>query len=504
MRNMHRLSVRTATAILVVCVLAATAIIAIATRSSSQQHDQAQAAAERTINNSGLYEDALGSVYDEWVTVIGYFVKKDPVYLDRFAASRSKADAALRALRDDAQIHNPADAQAIDKMIETHARFAQGDQQIISLIGAGDLAGAIALTTGTGLTTDSEQLLADLGLRIAQERAALRAAQNDQQAAETATLRWSLGIGAMCAGLLLIMGLAGLEWIGRPLRRASTATRAIAAGDLTAKVERSGPAELANLATDVNGMAEALIRRSEELNSYLSKNLEARTADLERTNTELARENEERTRAEGALARTLEVERELKEQLRHQAFHDPLTDLANRTRFMDRLEHALQRSSRKPEGIAVLFIDLDDFKSVNDSLGHPAGDQLLIAVAARLKACLRPGDTAARLGGDEFAILIEELHSMEHAITVATRVIEALRVPDDPQRHGGLRARQHRHLHQRRNLQRGRAAAPRRCRHVLRESRRQGPVRHLRRRHGNDDGRPPAARWRTPARRRAR
>src|SRR6185295_9953430 len=216
----------------------------------------------------------LGSVYDEWVTVIAYFVQHDPVYLDRFAAARTKADTSLRALRDDAGMHNPDDAAAIDKMIDTHARFAEGDQQIISLIGAGDLGGAIAITTSSGLTADSEQLLGDLGRRLTAQRDALRAAQGDQQAAEDATLRWSMGIGAMCAGLLLIMGLAGFEWIGRPLRRASAVTRAIADGDLTAKVQRAGPAELANLATDVNTMAEALIRRSEELNGYLSKNLE--------------------------------------------------------------------------------------------------------------------------------------------------------------------------------------------------------------------------------------
>jgi diguanylate cyclase (GGDEF)-like protein len=425
----HRLSVRAAAALLIVCVLSATAVIVIATKSSSNQHDQTRVEAARAINNSGLYEDALGSVYDEWVTVIAFFIQHDPTYLDRFAASRRNAETALKALHDDALAHNPGDAAAIDKLLKTHTHFADGDQQVIALLGAGDLAGAVSLAANSGLTADSEQLLADLGTRIAQQRVALRAAQDDQQSAETATLAWSLGIGAIGAGLLFIMGLAGFEWIGRPLRRASAVTRAIAAGDLRARVQRAGPAELANLAVDVNSMADALIRRSDELNAYLSKDLEARTTELERTNTELARENEERTRAEAALARTLEVERELKDQLRHQAFHDPLTDLGNRTRFMDRLEHALQRASRKTDGIAVLFIDLDDFKSVNDSLGHPAGDQLLIGVAARLQACLRPGDTAARLGGDEFAILLEELNDAEYAILVATRVIEALRVP---------------------------------------------------------------------------
>ncbi len=425
----HRLSVRAATAILVVSVLAATGFIVATTRASANRHQTASREATRAINNSGHYEDALGSVYDEWITVIAYFLQKDPAFLDRFAASRNRADTALTALRDDAVLHDPADAPRLDALIQMHSQFSGGDQEVIAAISSGDLASAINIATNSGLIDRSEQLLADLGGRITDQRAALRTAQDDQQAAEASTLRWSLGIGAMSALMMLAIGLAAFEWIGRPLRRASAVTRAIAAGDLTAQVERSGPAELANLATDVNSMAAALIHRSEELNAYLAKNLEARTADLERANGELAREVDVRKRAEETLARALEVEHELEEHLRHQAFHDPLTDLANRVRFMDRLEHGLQHASRRAAGLAVLFIDLDDFKSVNDSLGHPAGDQLLIAVAARLQSCLRPGDTAARLGGDEFAILLEELGDTDHAISVATRMIDVLRVP---------------------------------------------------------------------------
>jgi diguanylate cyclase (GGDEF)-like protein len=429
MKYAHRLSVRAATAIVIVCVLATTGVIVVATRASAARHDTAQQEAARAIINSAHYEDALGSTYDEWVTIIDYFVLQDPSYVDRFNASRTMATNALVALRDDALVHDPEDAVRLNDMIATHARFADGDEQVIAAIRSGDVTKAISIAVGSGVTADSDQLLAALRQRIVDQRLTLNKAQDDQQAAEASTLRWSLGIGAMCAGLLLVMGLAALEWIGRPLRRASEATRAIAAGDLTATVQREGPAELANLANDVNSMAASLIRRSEELNSYLSKNLETRTAELERTNAELARQVEERTRAEEALARTLEIERELEEQLRHQAFHDPLTNLANRARFMDRLEHGLQRATRRAEGMAILFIDLDDFKSVNDSLGHPAGDQLLIEVAARLETCLRPGDTAARLGGDEFAILLEALGDPGHAIAVADRIIASLRVP---------------------------------------------------------------------------
>jgi diguanylate cyclase (GGDEF)-like protein len=114
------------------------------------------------------------------------------------------------------------------------------------------------------------------------------------------------------------------------------------------------------------------------------------------------------------------------QQLSHQALHDPLTGLANRRLFSDRVEHALNRSRRTGDLSAVLFIDLDDFKTVNDSLGHAAGDRLLASVAARMSGCVRPGDTVARLGGDEFGILLEEMEGPEHASHVARRILESL------------------------------------------------------------------------------
>ncbi len=121
--------------------------------------------------------------------------------------------------------------------------------------------------------------------------------------------------------------------------------------------------------------------------------------------------------------------RELESQLTHQAFHDPLTGLANRALFTDRVAHALDRTARSGEQLAVLFVDLDDFKTVNDSLGHAAGDDLLVAVAARLNECLRGGDTCARLGGDEFGVLIEGVRPPETAEDVAERIAEALEKP---------------------------------------------------------------------------
>lgn len=115
--------------------------------------------------------------------------------------------------------------------------------------------------------------------------------------------------------------------------------------------------------------------------------------------------------------------------LAHQALHDPLTALPNRTLFLDRLSLGLARMERSQAAVAVLFLDLDEFKVVNDSLGHDVGDQLLVAVANRLRAALRPGDTAARYGGDEFTVLCEGITSESDAVVIAERVSAAIGRP---------------------------------------------------------------------------
>lgn len=119
----------------------------------------------------------------------------------------------------------------------------------------------------------------------------------------------------------------------------------------------------------------------------------------------------------------------LEGQLRHQALHDGLTGLANRTLFTDRVGHALSRREGRVGGVVVLFVDLDDFKTVNDSLGHAAGDELLKEVASRLRRALRTGDTAARLGGDEFAMLLENVADLETVLEIVGRVESAMRTP---------------------------------------------------------------------------
>ncbi|MEH1971353.1 MAG: EAL domain-containing protein [Nostoc sp.] len=141
-----------------------------------------------------------------------------------------------------------------------------------------------------------------------------------------------------------------------------------------------------------------------------------RTAELVKANQKLLNEITERKRVES--------------QLLHLAFHDALTGLPNRVAFMNRLRHAINYSKRHSDYLfAVLFIDLDRFKVINDSLGHLNGDQLLLAIATRLEVCVRSIDTAARLGGDEFTILLEGIQDVSDAIKVAERIQQELALP---------------------------------------------------------------------------
>jgi diguanylate cyclase (GGDEF)-like protein/PAS domain S-box-containing protein len=117
------------------------------------------------------------------------------------------------------------------------------------------------------------------------------------------------------------------------------------------------------------------------------------------------------------------------EAMAHRASHDPLTGLPNRTLFLDRLEHALRRASRSNRSLAVMFLDLDDFKIVNDTRGHEVGDLLLVGLTPRLTAALRPGDTIARFGGDEFVVLCEDLSDGADAVRIAKRLAEACSGP---------------------------------------------------------------------------
>ena len=173
----------------------------------------------------------------------------------------------------------------------------------------------------------------------------------------------------------------------------------------------------------VHRLTRKLVRAHGELRTRVQE-LAVANAALAESNGVLQQEVAERERAVTLL-------RSSEEQLAHQAFHDALTGLPNRALFMDRLARALERSRREqePRPLAVLFLDLDNFKVVNDSLGHEQGDRLLNEIAVRLSGCTRPGDTLARLGGDEFTILLEGLPSVDDVARVVGRITALLAEP---------------------------------------------------------------------------
>lgn len=188
------------------------------------------------------------------------------------------------------------------------------------------------------------------------------------------------------------------------LKLAGTARRVSESQDYSLRAEKLSADEIGALVDDFNGM--------------LSQ-IQLRDLELQQARNEL----EEKVRA-----RTQELT-ELTRQLEHQAYHDILTGLSNRVTFDDRLRLATSQATRDGRRIAVMFLDLDRFKIINDTLGHAVGDKLLVQVAQRLKACLRNSDTLARLGGDEFAVLLPQTRQQIDAAEVAMKITAAIAEP---------------------------------------------------------------------------
>ena len=161
------------------------------------------------------------------------------------------------------------------------------------------------------------------------------------------------------------------------------------------------------------------IKKAEEdlkqVNELLEVQVTQRTSELKSANDRLRQDLEERKRVE--------------QSIRHMAHHDALTSLPNRALFRDRLTHAMAQADRYHQILAVLFLDLDRFKAINDTLGHNVGDQLLKMAAERLRSCIRDCDTVARLGGDEFTIIVEDIVEVQDAAVVAQKILDTLSQP---------------------------------------------------------------------------
>jgi len=204
---------------------------------------------------------------------------------------------------------------------------------------------------------------------------------------------------AAVALLLVIIALAATFGVVRPVRQLTKGTRKLASGNLQTRVRRGGMREVDELAQAFNNMAEGLASAEQEVRSYQAQ-LEQRVA--------------KRTR-----------------QLRHLAHHDALTGLPNRRRLFAYLSSTLRRAERRRQRVAVLFLDLDNFKTINDSLGHEFGDRVLREIGDRLRTVLGVGDFVARLGGDEFTLVLEHVSSLDEVERRAALLVSEFQRPLD-------------------------------------------------------------------------
>ena len=193
--------------------------------------------------------------------------------------------------------------------------------------------------------------------------------------------------------------------ISTPVNRIVKVARQITNNnDYSVRADKVSDDELGELVDGINTMLDQIQQRDSQLAEYAS-GLEQRVAD-----------------------RTADLEA-LTEQFRHLAYHDELTGLPNRALFVDRLNKSIAHCERTDSKLAVMFLDLDKFKIINDTLGHDAGDELLIAIGRRIRSSLRNEDSVARLGGDEFTILVNDLESIDTAGKIAEKIVSALRMP---------------------------------------------------------------------------
>lgn len=235
------------------------------------------------------------------------------------------------------------------------------------------------ISGGDDLTSVAESVVSDMSVAVVEDRAEVLQPLD--------RLRVAI-VAAVIASVLVIVALATTlgKTISERIGRLRDLTNAIGGGDWTHRTGDLGSDELSELSASIDKMAD-----------------------------QLATDNKRRT--------------QIQDELSHQALHDPLTGLANRVKFLDRLNDALARSQRSGAPVAVLFCDLDNLKNVNDQLGHTAGDDLLTGVAARFISSVRPSDTVARFGGDEFVVLCAEMAAPEDALVVAERLSTALMKP---------------------------------------------------------------------------
>ena len=248
--------------------------------------------------------------------------------------------------------------------------------------------------------------------------AAADSVRADAEASRSETTKLAIAFGVAA----LLACLAASWWIIRPLRHMAGAVRRLQQGKLAKPVREAGPREVRDAARALNEAVDHLNLAEQQALALAGANPDSSVLKQ----TAPGRLGASLQDAVASLANSMAEREDFRQRLAHEATHDGLTGLANRSSTMAHLEQSLARVGRTDHDLAVLFIDLDGFKSVNDHHGHSAGDRVLRTMSQRIAKAIRLGDHLGRLGGDEFVVIAEPVHNAEEAMTIARRVLEEI------------------------------------------------------------------------------
>ncbi len=281
-----RLSIRTVIVTAILTILGATSLLVYLTitniRSGVRTHDNVTQVAHETV----LLEDIRAEYLNEWLVLLSTRGVADERFVERFEQARARVDWAFSLLTENARLVGPEEEERVKELLAAHSRLVQAWAPVITAMVEGDSASARA-AMANALTQDTDAFVDQLAGEVARQRLRLNEALSESEISRSDWEGAAVLIGTLWLMLLAAAGYAALRWVVKPLGGVAEAARMIAAGDFNARAPLTGPAEMADLAADVNMMAVSLIKRSEELSDYLSQDLEARTAALEKANDAL-------------------------------------------------------------------------------------------------------------------------------------------------------------------------------------------------------------------------
>ena len=289
-----------------------------------------------------------------------------------------------------------------------------------------DIAALVATTEEIRETMEagdavSERFTVLVDLTLEEVHASARAVHDDAVRARNTAVLTIAGFVVVAIGACWLM----IRWLAEPLTRLAEAATAMGNGDLDQRIPEAGPKELRVAAAAINDAAASLKRAERQAEALSAERLD----DPVLVEPAPGTLGESLQRSVSQLATSMSQREEFQRRLAHEAAHDGLTKLPNRNAILAHLGAALARTERSSTDLALLFIDLDGFKSINDVHGHPAGDRVLKTVASRLVDAVRRGDLAGRLGGDEFVVVAEPVADLAEALRLAERMMSELSAP---------------------------------------------------------------------------